>query len=135
MSFQAIHKLKSLAQYTPDLFLRGQIEQWINDYIDQASIEITEAQADIERLRHEKDIQFESALTLGSVQKEDMRKLEADNARLQKLFDDAYVLLCIRDAEILRLNRVILKEITENDELGCEYTYVNILRNLSLIHI
>lgn len=32
------------------------------------------------------------------------------------------------EAEISRLHRVIAKELTENDELGCEYTYVNILR-------
>jgi hypothetical protein len=31
-------------------------------------------------------------------------------------------------AEIQRLNRVIAKELTENDELGCEYTYINVLR-------
>lgn len=30
--------------------------------------------------------------------------------------------------EIERLNKVIAKELTENDELGCEYTYVNVLR-------
>jgi hypothetical protein len=30
--------------------------------------------------------------------------------------------------EIARLHRVIAKELTENDELGCEYTYVNALR-------
>ncbi len=31
-------------------------------------------------------------------------------------------------AEVERLNRVIAKELTENDDLGCEYTYVNALR-------
>jgi hypothetical protein len=30
--------------------------------------------------------------------------------------------------EIFRLERVIAKELTENDELGCEYTYVNALK-------
>lgn len=33
-----------------------------------------------------------------------------------------------RDAEIRRLQRVIAKELSENDELGSEYTYVNSLR-------
>lgn len=31
-------------------------------------------------------------------------------------------------AEVRRLRRVIAKELTENDELGCEYTYVNVLK-------
>lgn len=31
--------------------------------------------------------------------------------------------------EIERLTRVIARELTENDELGCEYTYVNALRD------
>lgn len=31
-------------------------------------------------------------------------------------------------AEIERLKRVILNELNENDELGAEYTYVNVLR-------
>lgn len=32
------------------------------------------------------------------------------------------------EAEIERLNRVIAKELSENDELGAEYTYVNALK-------
>ncbi len=31
-------------------------------------------------------------------------------------------------AEIDRLHKVIAKELTENDEIGCEYTYVNALK-------
>lgn len=31
--------------------------------------------------------------------------------------------------EIVRLQKVIANELCENDELGCEYTYVNVLRN------
>ena len=31
-------------------------------------------------------------------------------------------------AEVARLIKVIAKELTENDELGCEYAYVNSLR-------
>jgi uncharacterized coiled-coil DUF342 family protein len=30
--------------------------------------------------------------------------------------------------EIYRLHRVIANELTENDELGCEYTYVMVLK-------
>lgn len=33
-----------------------------------------------------------------------------------------------REHEVKKLNRIILKELTENDELGAEYTYVNALR-------
>jgi len=36
-----------------------------------------------------------------------------------------------KEAEIKRLHRVIAKELTENDELGCEYTYVNALRSVN----
>ncbi len=31
-------------------------------------------------------------------------------------------------AEVERLNKIIAKELSENDELGAEYTYVNALR-------
>ena len=41
--------------------------------------------------------------------------------RFDKAFNES-------NAEIQRLHRVIAKELTENDELGCEYTYVNTLR-------
>lgn len=49
--------------------------------------------------------------------------------------DHLYKLLCelayshtALRIEIDRLNKVIAKELSENDELGCEYTYVNTLR-------
>lgn len=35
-------------------------------------------------------------------------------------------------SEIDRLKRVIAKELSENDELGCEYTYVNALRDANI---
>jgi hypothetical protein len=31
--------------------------------------------------------------------------------------------------EVERLKKIIAKEFNENDELGCEYTYVNILKD------
>lgn len=38
------------------------------------------------------------------------------------------VALAKQEIEIYRLSRVIAKELSENDELGAEYTYVNSLR-------
>ena len=38
-------------------------------------------------------------------------------------------LIAARDAKIDRLHRVIAQELTENDELGSEYTYVNALKD------
>ena len=49
--------------------------------------------------------------------------LEAESAALQRIGEDWLRL----DVEVERLKRIIAKELTENDELGREYTYVNAL--------
>jgi septal ring factor EnvC (AmiA/AmiB activator) len=63
------------------------------------------------------------------------RDLETENTLLisEQSDDRAVLLLMTRqlkdlEAEITRLHRVIARELTENDELGAEYTYVNALR-------
>lgn len=51
----------------------------------------------------------------------------------QAPFYKTYDTVCSENAklrsEVKRLHQVITKELTENDDLGCEYTYVSLLKN------
>lgn len=56
------------------------------------------------------------------------RLQSACNGRDDEL-DSLKAKLADSEAEIERLKKIIAHELSENDELGCEYTYVGILRD------
>jgi hypothetical protein len=57
-----------------------------------------------------------------------MTKLPLSLEKWRDRAETAEVRITELKAENVRLNRIIAKDLLENDELGCEYTYVNILR-------